>query len=198
MKKYKSLFRRAKKYVCLTLLLVLSSYLCFAQKGVIDTTNHSLNQNNLKISLLVYCDYIDYHDTVKNLQTIVDKYKIQNFLIDEISSFSFFKVNKIGNSCTYYLAYNSQNDIYYKLQGFKTNDFKLFYDDLLMNEPIVSLEYFNKCKIANTTIGALYDLYYNNCQNRLDDVSCCAPRKFTFYKPPSRISQKRKQQMKEK
>ena len=198
MKKYKSLFEKVKKYLCLTLFFVQFSYFCVAQKEAKDSISHGFNQNNLKISLLIYCDYIDYHETIKNLQTIVDKYNIQSFSIDEISSFSFFKGNKIGNSCTYYLAYNSQNDIYYKLQGFKTNDFKLFYDDLLMNEPIASLEYFNKCKIANTTIGALHDLYYNNCQNRLDDVSCCAPRKFTFYKPPSRISQKRKQQMKEK
>ena len=146
----------------------------------------------MRAVLLVHADVEDFiiNKEFMNIESVLKHYSVKQLQTRGLFNCNFFKISprNISDSCYYYLAYSSIHMCFYKLQGFKYNDFNDFYNNELLAGAVIfdksitgnrkTLKYIlDNTSINEIDIRYLYNRYYNKPKMCLMDKSSCTRKK---------------------
>lgn len=132
--------------------------------------------------LLVHADYNDFFisENLRTIDSIISDYNLTQLKVDGILECYLFSVkpNCIHcDQCEYILAYSNLEHRYFKLKGFRNNEFNEFYNLLLLSSKDSSKEkvseIIKKVRIEGYDLEKAYMHYYKNYKNSLFDDSSC-------------------------
>lgn len=132
--------------------------------------------------LLVHADLYDFElKKNENLEDIYNKYEIeyldQKGFVESI--FFMIKENKENDSCEYILVYDCIMKIFYRLKGFKYNEFNDFFNHMVLSRSNVLLveysrkEIFRSLYIEKYNLKENYKFYYKKYKNCIFDPTSC-------------------------
>ena len=87
------------------------------------------------------------------------------------------KQNLVYWNCDYILAYNCRTNLYYKLKGFRNNDFKSFINDMIRTDNIIDLSIEDKeiftslYFIEDIDLSCLWEYYFGKI-NKNKNYNC--------------------------
>ena len=136
--------------------------------------------------LLVHSDIEDFYINTEeeNFDQIIQRYNVLTLKSKGTFNCEYFRVNIKSDSCFLFLAYSLTHKRFYRLRGFKTNEFNEFYNLELQGGAVTFTENIKGRKkilkyilesvsIENLNLSALYNDYYNKPQSCLIDKSSC-------------------------
>jgi hypothetical protein len=151
------------------LYLIISFFICinsFAQD--IDTV-----RIKKQAILITHVEYDDF-EIEKSLDDIFSKYEV-TILDDDVSCYNglFLLIKEAGKeSCEHILAYD--NGTFYRLKGFKTSDFNIFFTYMLpSSQAKTSKKGRRELYIEKFDLEANYNLYYKKSKFRAYDPTSC-------------------------
>ncbi len=141
-----------------------------------------------RAALLVHADYNDFFfsENTNIIDSIIADYEITQLKSEGVLECYFFSVKPICihcQKCEYILAYSNQEHRFFRLQGFRYNEFNEFYNLILLSSEdgnisgAIQKEKWNQIRKKIQIEG--YDLekahlhYYKKYQNSLFDETSC-------------------------
>ena len=107
-------------------------------------------------------------DTISNISQTINQ---------DVNS---YKLNKILGDCDYVMAYSLYDNLFYRLKGFRENDFEIFIEDQGKSDPIVGMykrnreQFIQRFTIEDLEISCLWDRFIKKKKSHKYscDISC--------------------------
>ena len=153
-------------------------YLCMSFFVFTSIFAQSIDTVSIKKRAILIAHVEEYNFAVEgNLDDIFSKYEVsflkqEGFYSHNNIFLSIKKTNKDGG-CEYILAYDGA--FFYRLKGFKTSDFNIFYQHMYINlvSPYPTKKKRKKLYIENFDLETNYNLYYKKSKLREFDPTSC-------------------------
>ena len=141
---------------------------------------------SIRVRMLVHADLSNFSiSRNSSIDSISKMYVVEEMGYSGITECKFYKINVSSPccSCNYMIAYNYADKDFYRLRGFKTNDFSLFYYSIIKGDNVPGLEgintkksrqyIFNNVRISGFDIKTAYKKYYRKNKASLYDETSC-------------------------
>ncbi|MEW6773874.1 MAG: hypothetical protein AB1304_07735 [Bacteroidota bacterium] len=151
----------------------------------------SLDNIKKQSILLVHSDFTNFSLLSNDVDSIIKNYSIKLLNSEGIHGWLFFQITPICNECqecSYFIAYSENEQSFFRLKGFKNNDFTQFFNLLLNSNYFPELKnknykrniyrLSNLVKIEKIELSKLYSCYFKKYKASLFDTSSCYRKSF--------------------
>ena len=162
-----------------------------------ETNSQSIEGLEKRAALLVHADLTDFDILDKeSLSDVYSIYNIKRLESSLIYECYFFEITNLPcqecKDCKMLLAYSSEEKRFFRLKGFKFNEFSVFYNAVLLGEYLANSSSNSKrrakkillkeTKIEGYDISQLYEKYYHQKKVvKYDSESCYFKSVITIY-----------------
>lgn len=165
-------------------MLLATFFVRFDCKAAIEQNTDTLEMQAI---LLVHADITNFalSDDCNSLDNILQNYDIESLKVKGVVDCLIFKIVPVSSvcKCELIIAYNYNDKEYYRLSGFRTNDFSDFYNLVLLSGNVPDLKPASAKKMLNYVLDNVviegYDLhiayhtYYGEFKNSMYDTTSC-------------------------
>lgn len=166
-----------KKVIIFTTLLFCLS-IGFSQGIDTDTTAVAFKAKLLTISEYGIADKNQILKDIENQKITFLKTKYQSFIFMKVDFAQPYRLptgstQTLKRDCSYYIAFNLSNSIFYKLGGFDTIDIDSFFEALEVNESGIFKDIAEGNEVEGIDIYCLHEYYLMNKKKRLKKGFTC-------------------------
>lgn len=149
--------------------------------------NAKIDTLQMQAIMLVHADITGFsiNSEYSSIEKIVQDYNATVLQVKGVNDCLVFKIIPTSPccKCEFVIAYNFNDKNFYRLLGFRTNEFSDFYNLVLLSGNVPNLKPASSKKIHNYILGSVaiegYDIgnayrrYYGKCKNSMYDTTSC-------------------------